>query len=305
MHSNEPVKVPNIAFLGTGIMGAPMCERLLAEGYPLTIWNRTPEKTKALARAGATVTETAVQAIAGAEIVIVMLSSGPVVTEVLLSKEMLSAYSANTVVVVMSSIPVESARLQSRRFEEYFLGYVDAPVSGGEQGAIEGKLSIMAGGSALSLQRVQSILSCMGRVIHVGPVGSGQLAKLANQTIVGITICAVAEALLLAKAGGADLVAVREALLGGFADSTILKQHGARMIVGNFVPGGKAEIQLKDLRTACELSESMGMHLPALKLTESLYKAMCDNGYDQLDHSALYLELSNNQEMAHKHLGEK
>jgi len=300
-----PVNMPGIAFLGTGIMGAPMCKHLLDEGYPLTIWNRTAAKTNALASAGATVTETPAQAIVGAEIVIVMLSSGPVVTEVLLSNEMLSAYSANTVVVVMSSIPVESARMQSRRFEGYSLGYVDAPVSGGEQGAIEGKLSIMAGGSIEVIERVQNVLSCMGRVLHVGPVGTGQLAKLANQTVVGITICAVAEALLLAKAGGADLPAVREALLGGFADSTILKQHGARMIEGNFVPGGKAEVQLKDLRTARELAESMGMRLPALELTESLYKTMCENGHDQLDHSALYLELSNKQAFAHKLSGEE
>jgi 2-hydroxy-3-oxopropionate reductase len=171
------------------------------------------------------------------------------------------------------------------------VSYVDAPVSGGEKGAIEASLTIMAGGDSQIVDKANEILSTMGRVTRVGPVGCGQLAKLANQTIVGITIDAVAEALLLAEAGGANPGAVREALMGGFADSTILRQHGERMIAGNFEPGAKSEVQLKDLRTSRELAESLGLDLPVLRLTESLYQAMCDEGRSELDHSGLFVHL--------------
>ena len=283
---------PGIAFIGTGIMGAPMCMHLLAADFPLTVWNRMPDKTTRLAEAGAIVSGSAAQAVDRADVVIVMLSSGPVVTEVLLDQDVLAALKKGALVVVMSSIPVETSREQASRLCEIGVSYVDAPVSGGEKGAIDGTLTIMAGGSVEDVQLIDPVLSRLGRVTHVGPVGSGQLAKLANQTIVGITIDAVAEALLLAKAGGADLKAVRKALLGGFADSTILKQHGERMINGDFKPGGKAETQLKDLRTSRELAESLGLNLPVLKLTESLYESLCDSGRGQLDHSALYLHLS-------------
>ena len=170
--------------------------------------------------------------------------------------------------------------------------YIDAPVSGGERGAIEANLTIMAGGAATAVARVGDVLACMGRVTRVGPVGCGQLAKLANQTIVGITIDAVAEALLLAKAGGADPAAVRDALLGGFADSTILRQHGERMLTGNFEPGAKSVVQLKDLRTSRKLAHKLGLDLPVLRLTESLYQEMCDDGRSELDHSGLYLHLA-------------
>ena len=283
---------PKVAFLGTGIMGAPMCMHLLAADYPLTVWNRTTDKVGLLESAGAIGAASAAIAVEGADIVVIMLSSGPVVTEILMNDEVVNALQTGSVVVVMSSIPVETSRDHSVRLQKRGVSYVDAPVSGGEKGAIDGTLTIMAGGSADDIQRIDPVLSTMGRVTHVGPVGSGQLAKLANQTIVGITIDAVAEALLLAKAGGADLEAVREALLGGFADSTILKQHGERMISGNFEPGGKARTQLKDLRTSRELAESLGLDLPVLKLTESLYAAMVESGRGDLDHSALYVQLA-------------
>jgi 3-hydroxyisobutyrate dehydrogenase-like beta-hydroxyacid dehydrogenase len=149
----------------------------------------------------------------------------------------------------------------------------------------------MAGGESAVVEQARHLLEIFGRLTHVGPVGSGQLAKLANQTIVGITIDAVAEALLLAEAGGADPAAVRTALMGGFADSTILTQHGERMINRQFKPGGKAEVQLKDLRTSRELADSLGLDLPLLKRTEALYQDMCDHGDAGLDHSGIYLEI--------------
>jgi 3-hydroxyisobutyrate dehydrogenase-like beta-hydroxyacid dehydrogenase len=280
---------PRLAFLGTGIMGLPMCGHLLDAGYPVTVWNRTREKATPLLAKGAVVAETAAAAAAGADYVVVMLSTGPVVTEVLFGDGgAAEGIRRGGTVIVMSSIPVETSREHAERLAGKGVHYVDAPVSGGEKGAIEASLTIMAGGDAGDVSAARDVLSALGRVTRVGPVGSGQLAKLANQIIVGITIDAVAEALLLVKAGGGDLEAVRDALIGGFADSTILRQHGERMIKGSFEPGAKSEVQLKDLRTSRVLAESLGIELPVLRLTESLYERMCDAGLGGLDHSGLY-----------------
>jgi 3-hydroxyisobutyrate dehydrogenase-like beta-hydroxyacid dehydrogenase len=280
---------PTLAFLGTGIMGLPMCGHLLDAGYPVKVWNRTREKAVPLLAKGAVIAESAAAAAAGADYAVVMLSTGPVVTEVLFGDGGAAAgIRSGGTVIVMSSIPVESSREHAERLAGIGVHYVDAPVSGGEKGAIEASLTIMAGGDAGDVSAARDMLSAMGRVTRVGPVGSGQLAKLANQIIVGITIDAVAEALLLVKAGGGDLEAVRDALIGGFADSTVLRQHGERMIKGHFEPGAKSEVQLKDLRTSRELAESLGIELPVLRLTESLYQRMCDAGLGGLDHSGLY-----------------
>jgi 2-hydroxy-3-oxopropionate reductase len=288
---------PQIAFLGTGIMGAPMCSHLLDAGYDIRAWNRTIEKTQALSDRGVKVCSKPAEAVMGADFVIIMLSSGPVVDAVLFEEDesdrnTASYLDAGACVIVMSSIPVETSREQATRLAARDVRYIDAPVSGGEKGAKDATLTIMAGGLDEDIQNAREVLTTMGRVTHVGPTGSGQLAKLANQTIVGITIDAVSEALLLAEAGGADLTAVHKALTGGFADSTILRQHGERIIRHQFEPGAKAKIQLKDLRTSRELAESLGLDLPVLKLTESLYRDMCANGRSELDHSALYLELA-------------
>jgi 3-hydroxyisobutyrate dehydrogenase-like beta-hydroxyacid dehydrogenase len=285
---------PVIAFLGTGIMGLPMCGHLLDAGFPVRAWNRTRAKAEALLGKGATLPATVAEAVADADFVIIMLSTGPVVSEILFGQEAAAAaLKAGSTVVVMSSIPVENSREHAKKLLEKGVHYVDAPVSGGEKGAIEASLTIMAGGGEEVIAGAGEVLACMGRVTRVGPVGSGQLAKLANQAIVGITIGAVAEALLLAEAGGADPSAVRDALLGGFADSAILRQHGTRMISGNFEPGGKSEMQLKDLETARRLADSLGLELPALELAESLYRQMCEAGLGALDHSALILHLRN------------
>jgi 2-hydroxy-3-oxopropionate reductase len=292
-----------IAFLGTGIMGEPMCAHLLDAGLSVRAWNRTADKLKALAQRGALACATPAEAVRGADFVIVMLSSGPVVDSILFDAEaggpcLADVIASGAVVVVMSSIPVETARRQAALLAERGIHYIDAPVSGGERGAREATLTLMAGGETAVVEGARSLLEHFGRLTHVGPAGSGQLAKLANQTIVGITIDAVAEALVLAEAGGADPAAVRTALLGGFADSTILKQHGERMITRQFKPGAKAEIQLKDLRTSRELADSLGLDLPLLKRTEALYQDMCDHGDSQLDHSGIYLEIARRSKAA-------
>ncbi|MBP7336717.1 NAD(P)-dependent oxidoreductase [Niveispirillum sp.] len=281
-----------IAFIGTGIMGAPMAANLARHGHEVRAWNRTRGKAEALAAQGVLVAGSAAEATQGADIAILMVSTGDVADAVLFGPGgIVATLSPGAIVVVMSSIPVDTSRAQAARLAALGIDYVDAPVSGGERGAIAATLSIMAGGDGAVIERLRPIFAAMGRTTHVGPVGSGQLAKLANQLIVGVTIGAVAEALLLAEAGGADVVAVRDALIGGFADSTILRQHGERMIQGNFVPGGHAEVQLKDLRTGRAVADAAGITLPFQRLAERLYADMVADGRPLLDHSALYLTL--------------
>ncbi len=206
-----------IGFLGTGTMGGPMAARLAAADFEVTAWNRTLEKATGLPSVATAATASA--AVGKAGVVVCMLSSGPVCDAVLLGPEgALAAMEPGATLVVMSSIPVGTARAQATACAARGIRYVDAPVSGGESGAKAGTLAIMAGGDAGDVAALDAVFARLGQPTHVGPVGSGQLAKLANQLIVASTICAVAEALLLAERGGADPGLVREALLGGFAE---------------------------------------------------------------------------------------
>lgn len=280
-----------IGFLGTGIMGFQMARRLCEAGYPLTAWNRSRDKAERLSAFGAEIAEDPTSAVAGCDIVICMLSSGPVCDEVLYDQGALAAMPKGSLLVVMSSIPVETAHAQAQRAAERGLRYIDAPVSGGEGGATEGRLVIMAGGETADVEAAKEVFAVLGRVTPVGPAGSGALAKLANQVIVANTIATVAEALLLAKQGGADPAAVREALLGGFADSTILRVHGKRMLEGDFAPGGPVKHQLKDVATATALAETLDLELPVTTLVQELFESLAAHGGGDRDHSALYLEL--------------
>ncbi len=291
-----------IAFLGTGIMGYPMARRLCEAGYSLSAWNRTPGKAAGLESSGARISATPALAASTAEIVIVMLSDGPVCNEILLNEHpadgaVLEAMLPGTTVIVMSSIPVESARDQARAAAARGLHYLDAPVSGGEKGAFEGTLAIMTGGESAVYERCRQLFEYLGQPTHVGAAGCGQLAKLANQMIVANTISTVAEALLLVKAGGADPSAVRRALLGGFADSTIFRQHGQRICQADWRPGGAAKHQLKDCRTALALARELGLDLPVSQSALDMYTAMVAHGDGDLDHSAVYLEL-----LRHNHI---
>ncbi len=204
---------------------------------------------------------------------------------------MIAHMAPGATLVVMSSIPVDTARGQARAAEARGIGYLDAPVSGGEQGAIDGTLAIMVGGDPATFGRVASMFASLGRAVHVGPAGSGQLAKLANQMIVANTIATVAEALLLAERGGADPAKVREALMGGFADSTILKIHGERMLKDDFRPGGPAKWQCKDTQTAQALASELSLELPVSRLVDGLFADLVAHGDGDLDHSALIREL--------------
>jgi 2-hydroxy-3-oxopropionate reductase len=281
----------HIAVLGTGLMGAPMAANLLGAGHRVTVWNRTAEKTAPLVAAGAVAASSPARAVAGADAVITMLESGPVVAEVLFDAGAAGALVTDALVIDMSSIPPTLARDHAARIEALGARHLDAPVSGGTVGAEAGSLAIMAGGRREDFDRAAEIFAPLGRATHVGPHGAGQLAKLANQIIVGVTIGAVAEALLLAAAGGADPAAVREALRGGFADSRILELHGQRMIDRSFLPGGRSAIQLKDLDTIVAAGAECGLGLPFSETARGLFEALVGHGGADYDHSALLLEL--------------
>jgi len=281
-----------IAFLGTGLMGEPMARNLLAAGYGVRAWNRSKEKASALAEKGAVVCDTPAAAAQGANVLICMLSDGPTCDAVVFhDKAVLAALAPGATVIVMSSIPVETAVEQSRISAERGFRYLDAPVSGGQPGAIDATLAIMAGGELDTFEAARELLGAMGRPVRVGSAGTGQQTKLANQLIVANTIAAVAEALLFAERGGADPAKVIEALAGGFADSPILRKHGQRMIDETFAPGGAAKYQLKDTRTALARARSLGLKLPVAHGVDALFACMVDHGDGDLDHSALIREI--------------
>jgi 3-hydroxyisobutyrate dehydrogenase-like beta-hydroxyacid dehydrogenase len=281
-----------IGFIGTGIMGEPMAMHVVKAGYRVKVWNRSQDKLSALVAAGAESCPHARAAAQGVSVLICMLSDGPTCDEVLFGERgAVAGMPRGSTVVVMSSIPVETAFRESQRAAEFGVGYLDAPVSGGQRGAQQGNLAIMAGGSQTDFDSVRELLSTMGRPVLVGPVGCGELAKIANQMIVASTIATVSEAILLVERGGGDPAKVREALTGGFADSTILQQHARRMIENDFKPGGPAKYQLKDTHTAIALAKSLGVSLPVANLVDSLFQDMVAHGDGDLDHSALIREL--------------
>jgi 2-hydroxy-3-oxopropionate reductase len=286
----------SIALLGTGIMGAHMARRLAQAGFATTVWNRDRAKAAKLIEYGATIADTPSAACASADVVIVMLSNGPVVEEVLFSPDSsgrvpAEAMRSGAAVIVMSSIPVETCQGQALRLAARKVGYIDAPVSGGEPGARDGTLAIMAGGDAALVDSLADVFKPMGRVTRIGPVGTGQMTKLANQIIVGATMAAVAEAMHFATKGGADPAALRKALMGGFADSKILDIHGQRMVERNFVPGGPAEYELKDLRTAKAWAEKNGLSFTLLDCVEEMFATLVERFGTGLDVAAMLQEV--------------
>jgi 3-hydroxyisobutyrate dehydrogenase-like beta-hydroxyacid dehydrogenase len=281
-----------IAFLGIGLMGRPMAEKLLEAGFALTAWNRTGAKAEPLARLGAKLAASPAEAVAEADIVITMLENGKVVDEVLFGVQGAAAQLRKGALAVdMSSIDPPTARRHDERLRERDIGHLDAPVSGGTVGARQASLAIMAGGTTANFERARPLFARLGRATLVGPAGSGALAKLCNQAIVAITIGAVAEALLLAAAGGADPAAVREALIGGFADSRILTLHGKHMLERSFLPGGRAVVQVKDQDNILAAARAAHLQLPLSERVTELYKSLVAQGHGECDHSALLLEL--------------
>lgn len=286
-----------ISVLGIGRMGLPMARRLCQAGHDVHVWNRSAAKAEALAADGATVHASAAEAAAAAPIVISMLENGPAVTSVLFEQGAAAAMQPGSLFVDMASIKPREAREHAARLAERGVGQLDAPVSGGTVGAEAGTLAIMAGGTADDFARALPIFERLGRATHVGPAGAGQLAKLANQMIVGITIGAVAEALLICEKGGADPARVREAIGGGFAESRILQLHGERMVTRDFAPRARMTVQLKDLRNALETAADMGFSAPVTETLARLYSDAVDHGDADLDHSGLFVELARRNKM--------
>lgn len=282
--------IGSVAFLGTGLMGAPMCRHLHASGAEVRAWNRTVEKARSVAD-GITVAETPAAAAKDARACVIMLSDGSACREVLFDRGAAEALAPGALVIVMSSVGQTEALEMAQRVEAAGLRWIDAPVSGGTPGAEAASLSIMVGGAEADVEAARPILSIMGTVVHIGPAGTGALTKLINQTAVASTIATVAEALLMAEAGGADPARVREALMGGFAASRILELHGQRMISGDFSPGGPAHYQLKDTQAARDVAAALDLDLPILDQVNSLFDDLVAHGDGDLDHAALLLEL--------------
>jgi len=265
-----------------------MVRCLLRAGYSVTIWNRTHSKAQVLRAAGAQPAVSVAEAVNGADVVISMLEAGPIVAQVL--QEALPALSTGALWIDMSSTKQSEAQQFHAILHAAGHGFIDAPVSGGVGGAQAGTLAIMAGASASDYTKVETILSAMGRPTLVGPAGSGQVAKLCNQLIVGATLNIVAEALLLAQAAGADASAVRTAIRGGFAESKILEMHGQRMLERNFVAGGQVKSQIKDMHNILAAAEAAHVTLPVTQLVTQRYETLATT-HSTADHAAALLAL--------------
>jgi 2-hydroxy-3-oxopropionate reductase len=282
-----------IGFIGLGIMGRPMALNLLRGGYDLCVYSRRREAAEGLIAAGARFGESPAAVAAATEVVFTIVSDTRDVREVLLGPEGVAAGAGEGVIAVdMSTINPQGARDIARQLKQKGIEMLDAPVSGGETGAINGTLSIMVGGEPEAFRRVEPLLKVMGKnVVYLGPSGAGQVTKACNQIVTTMTIAGVAEALVLAEKSGVDPSLVREALLGGFAYSKILEVHGQRMIRRDFQPGFKIKHHSKDMRIVLEEAHEKGVALPGLALVSQYVNALMGQGRGELDSSALYLIL--------------
>ena len=269
-------------------MGLPMAGRLVKAGYPLVAWNRTREKALPLEPLGAEVASTLDEAVKSADMVITMLEAGPVVKSVIQS--MSPVLREGTLLIDMSSTKQSEAREIRQMLEPRRVAFLDAPVSGGVVGAEAGTLAIMVGGTEKDFQRARPVFEVMGRPTLVGPTGSGQIAKLCNQLIVGGTVAIVAEAMLLAQAGGADPEAMRRAIRGGFAESRILELHGQRMLDRNFKPGGQIKSQAKDHANIMAAAQDAHLQLPLTALGSDLFSGLLTD-HAEADQAAALLAL--------------
>ena len=277
-----------VGFIGTGLMGMPMAKNILAKKFKLNVWNRTPGKTQELKKKGAKVFDNIKDLVQNSKVIVSMLANDDVCKAVLIKK--IQPYlKKGQIVIDMSSTTQNTALEIGKALKKKKVFFLDAPVSGGTIGAEKGTLAIMVGGDKKIFNVMMPLFKSMGTAIYVGKTGCGQVAKLANQTIVGISIGAVSEALILAEAAGADPKAVREIMLQGFAGGPILKNHGLRILTKNFKPGGKASTQLKDMNNIISTAKKYKLNLPIAKKVQELYAKTVKSGRANLDHSALYL----------------
>jgi 2-hydroxy-3-oxopropionate reductase len=280
-----------ISFIGTGLMGFPMAKNLLKKNLDLKIFSRTLEKSKPLEEFGGKLTNSLSEAIIGSDIIFTMLTDDDAVEKVLGNTEFLNNLKASSTVIDMSSIKPKIAIKYGKLLKEKNINFLDAPVSGGTIGAEEASLAIMVGGDKKVFDNVIDVLKIMGNPTLVGPIGSGQISKLANQIIVGVTIGAVAEAITLCEKAGVDANKFIKALSGGFADGKILQNHGKRMIKKDFSPKGKVSTHLKDMNNILECANDFSTQLPISNLVQSMFESLVKNGNSNDDHSALYKEI--------------
>ena len=282
-----------IAFIGTGLMGYPMAKNLINQKLNLKVFSRTLEKAKPLGKLGAIIANSLGETVKEADIVITMLTDDEAVEKVLGNQEFLNNLKTSSIVIDMSSIKPKIAIQYGKLFKDRNIHFLDAPVSGGTIGAEEGSLAIMVGGDQNVFDGAFDTLKIMGNPTLVGPIGSGQVSKLANQIIVGVTIGAVAEAITLCEKAGVDANKFIKALSGGFADGKILQNHGKRMIDKDFSPKGKVSTHLKDMNNILECAGDFKTKLPISNLIQEMFKSLVDQGNDNDDHSALYKEIEN------------
>jgi 2-hydroxy-3-oxopropionate reductase len=279
-----------VGFIGLGIMGRPMALNLKHAGNDLYVHARRAESMEPLTQAGAIACAAPADVARQADVIFTMVSDTTDVEEVILGPEgVIEAVRAGSVVVDMSTISPSATRAMADRLRNVDVEMLDAPVSGGDAGAIKGTLSIMVGGSETAFNRVRPLFDTMGsNVVHIGANGAGQVCKSCNQIVVGHTIVGVGEAMLLARASGVDPAKVRAALLGGFANSKVLEVHGQRMIDHDFEPGFKARLHQKDMRIVLEAANELGLPLPGAAVIAQYLNALMGQGLGELDSSAIY-----------------
>ena len=280
-----------IGFIGTGLMGFPMAKNLLDKSLDLNVFSRTLEKAKPLEKIGAKISNSLSEAVKDVDIVITMLTDDDAVEKVLSDQDFQENLKKGSTVIDMSSIKPKIAIKYGNLLKDKGINFLDAPVSGGTIGAEQATLAIMVGGDQKVFDQIKDVLKVMGNPTLVGPIGSGQVSKLANQIIVGVTIGAVAEAITLCEKAGVDGNKFIKALAGGFADGKILQNHGKRMIDKDFSPKGKVSTHLKDMNNILECAGDFNTKLPISNLIKDMFKSLVENGNDNDDHSALYKEI--------------
>jgi 2-hydroxy-3-oxopropionate reductase len=283
------MSTPVIGFIGLGIMGKPMARNLMKAGYSLVVHSRSRPPVDELAKEGAQVAAGSEEVAKRAQVVITMLPDSPDVELVYTGPQgVLAGAKPGTLLIDMSTISPVVSRKLALEAERRGLDMLDAPVSGGEAGAIGTTLSIMIGGKAPAVERAMPIFQALGKnIVHVGEAGAGQVTKAANQIVVGVTIAAVSEALVLATKAGVDPAKVRQVLLGGFAQSRILDAHGQKMLERNFKPGFRIRLHEKDLKIALATGGEYGVPLMVTGLVAQMMTAMRSMGRGELDHSGL------------------
>ena len=278
----------NIGFIGIGLMGFPMAKNLLKSGYNIKAYNRSQDKADRLKEFGAEISTSIKDVVTNSDVVIAMLTDDAAVEKVMGSDEFISNIKESATVIDMSSVNPVITKKYAEILKEKNINYLDAPVSGGTIGAEEASLAIMVGGDEKTFKECYNLLKILGNPTLVGPVTSGQISKLANQIIVGVTIGAVAEAITLCEKSGTNPSKMIEALSGGWADSKILQTHGKRMIDKDFSPKGKTTTQLKDMTNIINAGKAVETHLPISSLIKEMYKDLVADGHGNTDHSSLY-----------------